>query len=227
MAEFTWRGVFTGLRQCVPVAVSVFAYGTIFGVLARQAGLSPLEAVLMSGIVFAGSSQFVAMGLWTMPLPIGAIILATLIINLRHVLLGAALRPWFRGVPARKAYPTLFVMVDEGWALTLKYFTDGGKDAAFLLGSGLELYLAWLAATVVGYFASAAIPDPTSIGLDFAFTAVFLALLVGMWSGKEFLLPWLGAAIVAVVAEHFLPGTWYILLGGLTGALIAMVRHAD
>ena len=61
----------------------------------------------------------------------------------------------------------------------------GGDDAAFLLGSGFELYLAWLAAAVAGFFASAAIPDPNSIGLDFAFTAVFLALLVGVWSGQE------------------------------------------
>ncbi len=225
MAQFTRRGVLLGARRCVPVAISVFLYGTIFGVLARQAGLSPLEALLMSGLVFAGSSQFVAMGLWTMPLPVGAIILTTLVVNLRHVLLGAALRPWLRGVPARKVYPSLFVMTDENWALTLGYFKDGGDDAAFLVGSGFELYLAWLAAAVAGFFASAAIPDPNSIGLDFAFTAVFLALLVGVWSGKESLLPWLGAAVVAVTAQHFIAGTWYILLGGLTGALIAMVRH--
>jgi 4-azaleucine resistance transporter AzlC len=227
MATFTRRGVVAGVRQCVPVALSVFAYGLVFGVLARQAGLSPLEAILMSALVFAGSSQFVALGLWAMPLPVGALILTTLVVNLRHVLLGAALRPAFRGVPARKAYPTLFLMADEDWALTLKYFTDGGDDAAFLLGSGIELYCAWLAATVAGYFASAAIPDPNSIGLDFAFTAVFLALLAGLWRGRESLLPWLGAALVAVAAAHWLPGTWYILLGGLTGALIAMARHAN
>jgi 4-azaleucine resistance transporter AzlC len=225
--KFSAKGVVAGARQCVPVALSVFAYGLVFGVLARQAGLSPLEAILMSALVFAGSSQFVALGLWAMPLPVGALILTTLVVNLRHILLGAALRRKFRGVSARKAYPTLFLMADEDWALTLKYFTEGGDDSAFLLGSGIELYFAWLAATFSGYFASAAIPDPKSIGLDFAFTAVFLALLVGLWRGRESLLPWLGAAVVAVAAAHWLPSTWYILLGGLTGAAIAMVHHAD
>ena len=227
MAVFTRSGVAAGARQCIPVAISVFAYGLVFGVLARQAGLSPLEALLMSVLVFAGSAQFVAMGLWTMPLPVAAIVLTTLVVNLRHLLLGAALRPLFGAAPARRVYPTLFLMADEDWALTLKYFADGGGDAGFLLGSGLELYAAWLGATAVGFLLSSAIPDPAQLGLDFAITAVFLALLVGMWRGKTSLLPWTAAAISALVAAHWLPGKWYILLGALVGTAVAVVRHAD
>jgi 4-azaleucine resistance transporter AzlC len=227
MAVFTRAGLRAGARRCIPVALGVFVYGLVFGVLARQAALSPLEAVLMSGLVFAGSSQFVALGLWSVPVPVVPIVLTTLVVNLRHILLGAALRPWFRGVPARVAYPALFFMADEDWALTMSSFADGGNDAAFLLGSGLTLYVAWLAATATGFFASGALPDPASLGLDFAFTAVFLALLVGMWRGRASLVPWLVAALVAVVAARALPGTWYILLGAGAGALVAMVRHGD
>ncbi len=227
MTAFARKGVLLGVRTAIPVALSVFAYGLVFGVLARQAGLPLFEALLMSGVVFAGSSQFVAMGLWTMPLPIGAIVLTTLVVNLRLVLLGAALRPRFIGVAARRIYPTLFFMADENWALTLKYFEEGGDDAGFLLGSGLALYAAWLAATLVGSLASGAIPDPKRLGLDFAFVAVFLALLVGMWRGRSSILPWLCAALTAVLAQRLLPGTWYILVGALAGTLVAVVRHAD
>ena len=75
-----------GARACLPVAISVAAYGLVWGVLARGAGLSLLEVVMMSGLVFAGSAQFVALDLWTATpssLPIGPLILAALIVNLR------------------------------------------------------------------------------------------------------------------------------------------------
>lgn len=72
-----------------------------------------------------------------------------------------------------------------------------------------------------------ALNDPSQWGLDFVFTAMFLALLVGLWKGKADLLPWIVAALAAVAAAHWLPGKWYILLGGVAGSLAGVVRHAD
>ena len=92
---FTLSGALLGARRSIPIAISVFAIGLVFGVLARQAKLSILESFLMSGLVFAGASQFVALSLWiAMPLPVITIILTTLVVNLRHLLMGASLRPW-------------------------------------------------------------------------------------------------------------------------------------
>src|SRR5215217_5618222 len=99
---FSRAGLFTGIRRTLPVAASSLAYGLVFGVLARGAGLSLTEVGLMSGVVCAGASQFVALGLWTTPLPVAGIIVATAIVNLRHLLLGAALRPWLGQLPARQ-----------------------------------------------------------------------------------------------------------------------------
>jgi predicted branched-subunit amino acid permease len=92
-------------------------------------------------------------------------------------------------------------------------FENGYDNAAFLLGSGGVLYLVWLSSTVIGRTIGSAIDDPTRWGLDFAFTAVFLSLLVALWKGKSDLFPWAVAAIVAVLDAHWLPGRWYILLG--------------
>ncbi len=222
---FTWHGALDGARAIIPLALGGFTYGVVVGVLARQAGLSILEAGLMSGLVFAGASQFVALGLWTAPLPVVAIILTTLIVNLRHVLMGAALRPWFGRLSPLRAYGSIFFMTDENWALMTRQFADGYHDAAFLIGGGLVMFVAWVSSTVLGEMAGAVIPDPTAIGLDFVFTAVFLSLLVGLWRGKSDLLPWLAAAAVALAAAHWLPGKWYILLGGLVGALVGVWRH--
>jgi 4-azaleucine resistance transporter AzlC len=221
---FDLAGARAGARRSIPIALSIFVYGLVFGVLARQAGLSIIECLLMSGLVFAGASQFVALGLWISPLPVVTIILTTLIVNLRHLLMGAALRPWLSRLPATRAYGTLFFLNDESWALTMGEFARGGRNAAFLLGSGLAAFAAWSGATLVGRTAGSALQDPARWGLDFAFTAVFIALLVGLWKGKSDLLPWAVATIVAVITARWLPGKWYILLGGLAGSLAGAVQ---
>src|SRR4028118_899911 len=95
-----WSGVIAGIKRSLPLALSIFTYGISFGVLARQAGLSLVEAFLMSSLVFAGASQFIAVELRHSPLPIATLLLTTLVINLRHILMSASLSPWFLKLPA-------------------------------------------------------------------------------------------------------------------------------
>lgn len=211
-----------GAVQTLPVAVSVFAYGMVYGLLTREAGLTLWEAVLSSGLVYAGSAQFVALELWIHPLPVTTLILTTFIVNLRHLLMGASLTPWLRGLPARTAAPMLFFMVDESWALTMGALSKGTTTIGFLLGSGVFLWFNWMGATLTGRMLGAAIPDPEQFGLDFAFTAVFLALLAGLWKGRRDIPTWLVAATVALVVHHFVPGKWYIVAGGLAGSLTGL-----
>ncbi len=224
---FTLPGALRGVRRAIPLAISVFAIGLVFGVLAKQAKLSIVQSLLMSGLVYAGASQFVALSLWTaVPLPVTAIILTTFVVNLRHLLMGASLRPWFARLPPAKIYTSLFFMVDESWALTMSNFAAGGRDGAFLLGSGLILFVAWVGGTLVGQTVGSLIQNPAQWGLDFVFTAVFTALLIGMWKGKSNILPWAVAAAVAVAAAHWLPGKWYILLGGIAGSVVGAMTNA-
>ena len=224
---FTFSGVLLGAKGTIPVAISVFAVGIVFGVLARQAKLSVVDVLLMSGLVFAGASQFVAISLWTaIPFPVATIIVTTFIINIRHMLMGASLRPWYAKLYSWKVYTTIFLMVDESWALTISDFAKGGHDAGFLLGSGFTLYLTWVTSSVIGRTIGTWIQNPAQWGLDFAITAVFTALLVGMWKGKSNILPWIVAAVVAVAAAHWLPGKWYILLGGIAGSIVGAFTDA-
>jgi len=227
VVTFDLKGTIKGARLVLPIALGVATYGLVFGVLAQQAKLSILEVILMSSLVYAGSSQLIVLSLWTSPLPIGIIVLTTLIINARNLLLGVAISPWFRQLPPFKAYTTLFFLADENWALTMSEFSQGESNAALLLGSGLVLFVTWISSTLIGRLLGSVVHDPAQWGLDFAFTAVFLALLVPLWKGKSNLLPWITAAIVAVAAAHWLPGKWYILLGGLAGSLVGGLRHAD
>jgi 4-azaleucine resistance transporter AzlC len=215
---FTRAGLLAGVRQTVPLAASAFAFGLAFGVLARGAGLRLAEVALMSTTVFSGTAQLVALGLWATPLPSTPILVATLIVGLRHLLLGATLRPWLASLPPRRAYGMLFFLTDESWALSLREFGAGRRDAAFFLGSGVTMAVAWIGGGILGRAGGDWLTDPARWGLDFAFTALFVALLVGSWRGRGDLLPWAVAAGVALAAHRWLPGQWYILLGALAGS---------
>ena len=226
-----------GVRLFIPVAISIASYGVVWGVLAGQAGLSAVDVLLMSGIVYAGSSQFVAITMWSPAgLPIVSIVVATAIINLRMGLMTATLRPLFDGVPRWRALLAMFLVSDEVWAMTMAqtakdnsatFLLRGDEPTAgrssgpaFMLGAGILAWIAWVGSTLTGRLVGAVIDDPATYGLDFAFTATFLALLFSMWKGRADLAPWLAGGLIAIGVAQIVPGNWYIIAGGLGGSLI-------
>ena len=213
-----------GVRTFAPVAISIAAYGVVWGVLAGQAGMSVTEVALMSGLVFAGASQFVALDMWHPgSLPILSIIIATAIVNLRVLLMSATLRPLVGHLPLPRALGAMFFVSDEQWAMTMAEVQKGKGSVAFLLGTGVLSWFSWTLSTLCGRVLGAFIDDPKTYGLDFAFTATFLALLLGMWRGKGDLVPWLVGALVAIAASQLIAGNWYIIIGGLAGSLAGAV----
>ncbi len=221
-----WPQFLLGVRMFLPVAVSIAAYGVVWGVLAGQAGLGVLEVVLMSGLVYAGASQFVAVELWTPgALPIGTIVFAVAIINLRMLLMSATLRPLFSDVPRWRALLAMFLVTDEQWAMTMAEMRQGRGSVAFMLGIGALAWFAWVGATLTGRLLGAVIADPATYGLDFAFAATFIALLLGMWRGRSDLLPWIVAGLIAIVTARYVPGQWYVIAGGLGGSLAGALNE--
>jgi predicted branched-subunit amino acid permease len=157
---------------------------------------------------------------------VASLIITTLIVNLRHVLMGAALAPWLTRLTPRQALGSLFFMTDESWALTLGRYAEDrrqgqGSDGAFLLGAGLMVYLCWNASTALGHLLVRGLDDPAKYGLDFAFTAVFTALLVGLRPRRGDILPLVAATLTALLTARLLPGKWYILAGACAGGLAA------
>ncbi|MFW6320396.1 MAG: AzlC family ABC transporter permease [Halohasta sp.] len=225
--DFSRAGLRAGFVECVPVALGVAGYGVAFGVLARQVGLTSAEAVLMSATVLAGAAQVIAVELWEPSIPVAAVILTTFIVNLRYTLMGAALRPWFSRLSPLQAYGSVFFTADENWALTMGDLRSGSGRGAYLLGSGLAIWVFWVAATAVGAVGGGAIGEPATYGLDFVLVAVFLVIAVDLWEGRSSLLPWVAAGAVALVSASVLPGRWYILLGGLAGCLLEVARYDE
>ncbi|MDR3640003.1 MAG: AzlC family ABC transporter permease [Humidesulfovibrio sp.] len=228
---FTLGGALAGFRACVPVALGVAVYGVLYGLLARQKGLSLVEAQSMSLLVFAGASQLIALDLWSRDLPVVSLIATTFIVNLRHVLMGAALSPQLLRLSPGRAFGSLFFMTDESWALTLARYADDRRrglvsDGAFLIGAGIAVYVFWNLSTALGHVLVRGLDDPARYGLDFAFTAVFTALLVGLRPRRSDALPLIVATGAALLTARLCPGKWYILAGALAGGLTAALSHA-
>jgi predicted branched-subunit amino acid permease len=136
---FSWAGLAEGSRLAMPVMPGMVLFGAAFGALAAQKGLSLLEATLMSAVVYAGASQFVALEMWPDIATfsgITAIGLVTAAVNMRFILMTAALRPWFGTLPAWQSYPALFTITDPGWLIAMDYHAKRGRDAAILVGGG-------------------------------------------------------------------------------------------
>jgi 4-azaleucine resistance transporter AzlC len=162
-----------------PFAVAVVLFGVSFGVLARAAGFEPLAAVVMSATTFAGSAQFAAVSVLGAGGTVAAAIGAAVLLNARYGPMGLAAAPAFVGGPGRRLLESQLV-VDEAWALSSVEEPEGRRfDRRVLVGAGLLLYVAWVGGTAAGVGAGGILGDPEALGLDAAFPALFLALLVG------------------------------------------------
>ena len=214
-----------GALANLPVAASVAAYGSVLGMMAAQKGVQWEALLLMNLTIFAGSAQFVMVDMWVVPLPIAEITMAVLIINLRYVLIGASLQPLFAGRTLIRKATVMHFVADENWAVTMAAHRSGGASIGFLFGGGLCLCLVWSLGTLLGHGAGVLIQHPERFALDFAFIAVFTALAVSMWRGRTDLAPWITATILAIVSAKLLPGKWYILIGGVGGALVPVFQH--
>ena len=163
-----------GVRAVAPFTVAVLAFGMSFGVLARAAGMDRLAALAMSATTFAGSAQFAVASILGAGGGLAAAVLAAVLLNLRYAPIGLSTAPAMVGSRWRRLVESQLV-VDESWAIAQR---DGGMDRHLLIGAGAALWCSWVGGTVVGLLAGDLIADPERLGLDAAFPALFLALLV-------------------------------------------------
>lgn len=211
----------------IPLAVSAITYGGVLGVLSGQQGTSWLEILCMDVLMFAGSAQFVMVEMWQTPLPVLQIALAVFAVNLRYVLIGASLQPVFSGHTVWRKALFMHLVADENWAVTITEHRKNGTNPYFLFGGGLLLLFAWTSGTLAGNLLGAFISEPEKYALDFAFVAVFAALTLSLWRGKTDLLPWMTAGLLAAVTERWFPVKWYIVIGGVGGALVAALPQNE
>ncbi|MBP1845450.1 4-azaleucine resistance transporter AzlC [Rhizobium petrolearium] len=215
---------FGGMRAISPLIAAVIPIGLVFGAVAATKGLTPAEAGLMSALVFAGGSQFVAMDIWTHPASWAGVGFAALLVNIRHVLMSASLGTKMGEFGPRARYVAMLFLADEIWAMA--EFRAGAARLTPFWFAGLvaPFYLAWIFSGIAGAALGAFLGDPVTLGLDFAFPAVFIVLIMGFWKGSETGAVLLASGAAAVFTQHFVPGVWYIAAGAVAGLLAAIVN---
>jgi 4-azaleucine resistance transporter AzlC len=211
-----------GAFAILPAALAAWPFGLILGQQAAAKGLAPWEVLAMSSIVFAGSAQFVAVGLWESPPPLLALATAVLLVNLRHVLMGASIGGHIRPF-GKLRFLAVHVMADEVWAVAERRALSQALTPAFWFGVGTVLFLSWQAATVLGAVLGAAIRDPARYGLDFAFPAMFIGLALGFWKGWRTGPVVAVAGTTAVLTHATLPAGWHVPAGALAGIATAVL----
>jgi 4-azaleucine resistance transporter AzlC len=217
-----------GMRASLPVMLGFVPFAMVLGAQATQKGMPAFLVPLMTGLNFAGGSEFTAVRLWTSPPHLALIVAMSCLVNARHILMGAAFAPLMRHVPLHRALASLFLMCDESWAMAL---TDAKVRRAdrislpYYLGVAVNLWLAWIAFTALGAVLGPVLGDIEQYGFDMAFTAVFLVLLKGMWRGWRKCLPWLVSLVAAAFAYLYVPGAWYVAAGACAGLVAAILME--
>ena len=223
--SFTRAGVRHGFLMAQPLAPGTALYGVVFGVLASERGLSTLQALLMSVFVYSGSAQLAALQGWSSSPLVLPLVATVLVINARYVLYGAAIQPWLVQATRGQALGSLFFLGDGSWALAMKQYHAGYRDAGFIFGSGVAMFLPWVGGTLAGYLLARSVPNPAALGLDFMLVAFAAAIGMSLWRGRSDLLPAAVAAVVAFALHKLLPGAWYIVGAGLAAGLVGGLRR--
>ncbi len=151
-----------GLWASIPVLFGFIPFALLLGTQAAQKGLSAIEVSLMTGLNFAGGSEFAAISLWDIVPPVLLIVAMSCLVNSRHILMGAAFASYLSNLPKRKALPALFLMCDESWAIAIndaKQRISSTISLPYYLGVSTGLYLGWILFTTMG-----AMVGPVRIG---------------------------------------------------------------
>jgi len=208
-----------GLKAAWPICVGYVPIGLAFGVLAQKVGLNLLEIGFMSLLVFAGSSQFIAVSMLNAGSPIFPIILTTFMVNLRHLLMSSSLALYLRRLG--RGWLSLFAygVTDESFAVNLTRFRLGTWHWQQALLVNHIANVAWVASSLLGGVTGQFIPTG-AFGIDYALIAMFLCLLVFQLRGGLYAVTAAVAGVLAVMLALTLPGNLHIIIASVFAATI-------
>jgi len=214
----TGQGVVrAGLEAAWPICLGFFPIGLSLGVLAQKSGLAPWQMALMSLVVFAGGSQFIAVAMLAANGTPLAIVTTTFMINLRHLLMSSSLSLHFPDASRRFLALFAYGVTDESFAVNMSRFNTGNWDRLSALTLNQVTNATWFVSTVLGTYAGQFIPAGT-FGIDYALTGMFICLLVFQLKNAVFVATAVIAAICSVLVYLCLPGNAYVIVASCLAA---------
>ncbi|HEY9696657.1 MAG TPA: AzlC family ABC transporter permease [Trichocoleus sp.] len=224
--EFSPRSEFwAGMKAIVPLVVGAVPFGIIFGTLAASSGLSFAATLGMSAFVFAGSSQFIAVGLVTTQTAFPLIVLTTFVVNLRHLLYAVTLVPHVRHLSQIWKVPIGFWLTDEAFAVGIARYTQPDRSPYkhwYYLGAALFMYSNWLLCTLLGLTIGQMVPDIANWGLDFAMSVTFIGMVIPYITNSPMLATVLAAGAVSLLA-YGLPHQFGLIVAALAGVIAGVI----
>jgi 4-azaleucine resistance transporter AzlC len=210
-----------GARDIFPLVVGAIPFGLIFGTLAQGSGLSFGATLGMSAFVFAGSSQFIALGLLAAGSTLPLIVLTTVVVNLRHLLYAASLLPYLAGVSQGGKGVMGFFLTDEAFAVAIRRYQQPDLSPHkhwYYLGAAVTMYVNWVFCTGLGLTVGQLVPNAATWGLDFAMVATFIGMIVPYATTRPMVGAILTAGLVAVLAQG-LPHQLGLMVAAIAGVL--------
>lgn len=230
MTESHRHNLRLGVTKTLPLLLGIIPFGLAYGILATQAGLTVVETMAMSLIVFAGASQFMAVGMFAAAADPFTIIVSTWLINLRHLVMGLSLSPYLAQVGPWWQRMLAFGMADEVYLTTITHYREEQAEVGadhgsphFMLGSALLLYVGWAATSLAGALVGRSISDPLAWGLDFAMPATFLTMLLPLIATRRTLAVVVVSAVTATATYVLIPGKWYIIVAVVAATTVGVL----
>jgi len=217
----------TGAAGAVPLLLGTAPFGLIYGALAVASGLSNMGAMSLSLFVFAGSAQFIAVGLIAAGAPAAIIILTTLVVNLRHMLYSATLLPYLKTLPQRWRIPLAFWLTDEAFAVSIVRYRQQDKSHLkhwYQLGASLAMYINWQIWCALGLLLGSRIPDAGAWGLDFAMPVTFIGMTIPFVKNKSSLVCVISAGAVSLMTGG-LPFKLGLIVAAVAGVLAGLLTE--
>ncbi len=206
-----------GLAAAWPICLGFLPIGLSLGVLAQKVGLLPWQIAIMSVLVFAGGSQFIAVAMIGAGASLPAIVTTTFMVNLRHLLMSSAMSVHFPGASRRFLALFAYGVTDESFAANMARFTSGEWDRCSALTLNQSTNAFWIISTVAGAYLGQFIPGG-AFGIDYALTGMFICLLVFQLRSRIFVATALIAAFCSLLAYVWLPGNAYVIVASCLAA---------
>ncbi len=209
--------------QALPIVMGYLPIGFAFGILARKAGISTANTMAMSLLVFAGSAQLIAVGLFAGGASPWSVILTTFVVNLRHLLMSAAMSPYLKTWKRALIPLFAFELTDETFGLHSVRFSQQGARPGETLAINVIAQTSWVAGTWLGVAAGSMIADVRPFGLDYALIAMFIALLVFQIKGRKTLAVALMAGLLSTALLLAGVSQWNVIIATLVGATFGVI----
>lgn len=217
-----WHGVKAGLV----VALSTTPFGLLFGAIAVDGGVSPLEATLMSGVIFGGASQLVGVQMFGSHVPAWLIVLSVFAVNFRHILYSAAMTPLVKDFGPLQKAAAFFFLTDPQFAEAAKRVDRVGKlEAAWYFGAALIIYTIWVGSSALGAMFGQLIGNPKAWGFDVLLPVYFLGLVMGFRKRPLFGAVVPVSAAASVIGIHTVGSPWHVSIGAVAGIVAALLLH--